>query len=313
VIAAIERNAMTPEELRPHLAGVAAVAVTPFDRNQRVDEAGLRAVVDYLDEGGADTVVVCGTGEYYELTAPERRRVAEISADEVRRAPLIVSVGLDAAGAAEAARHAEGIGAAGIMIHQPLHPYMHADGIRRYYETICSATSLGVIAYVRDPRVDVDLLAHIVALDNVIAVKYAVNDVRRFATVVQETPGADSVEWVCGTAEAWAPFFWLGGATGFTSGLANFAIEEAVGMREALRSGDAPSIRAAWARVRPVEDLRSRWNDANNIAVLKAGTQRLGLTTSVVRPPLRELPGDEVAELGRIMDGWEYVGRVSTA
>ncbi|MCW2768308.1 MAG: dihydrodipicolinate synthetase [Nocardioides sp.] len=296
---------MHPDELRLHLAGVAAVAITPFDEDLRIDETGLRAVVEYLDQGGTDTLVVCGgTGEFYALTPEERATVARVAVSHAERAPVIVSVGLDAAGAAEAARHAEGEGAAGIMIHQPVHPYTHAEGLKRYYEQICSAVSFGVVAYVRDPQVDLDLLSHIVSLDNVVAVKYAVNDVRRFASIVKSTPGGDTVEWVCGTAEAWAPFFWLAGATGFTSGLANFAIEEALSMKTALATGDASTIRAAWSRIAPVEDLRSRWGDANNIAVLKAGTHRLGLTTQAIRPPLRPLPAAEDAELGLILDGW---------
>ncbi|ABL79583.1 MULTISPECIES: dihydrodipicolinate synthase family protein [unclassified Nocardioides] len=297
---------MKPEELRPHLAGVASVAITPFDEDRRVDERGTRAVVEYLDQGGTDTLVVCGgTGEFYALTPAERRQVVEVAAAAVQRAPLVVSVGLDAVGAAEAARHAEDAGAAGIMVHQPIHPYTHPDGLRRYYDEICSAVSIGVVAYVRDPRVGADLLGDVLAHDNVVAVKYAVNDVRRFANLRRDTPHSGTVEWVCGSAEAWAPFFWVAGATGFTSGLANFAIEEALGMRAALVSGDVERIRATWERLAGVEDLRSRGDDANNIAVLKAGTCRLGLTTAVVRPPLRPLPEDHDAELGLILEGWK--------
>jgi 4-hydroxy-tetrahydrodipicolinate synthase len=305
---------MKPQDLRPHLAGVASVAITPFDDDGRVEEHALRAVIEYLDEGGTDTLVVCGgTGEFYGLTAEERRQVVEVSAATVQRVPLVVSVGLDAAGAANAARHAQDVGAAGIMVHQPVHPYSHPDGLRRYYDAICSAVSIGVIAYVRDPRVGAELLGDVLAHDNLVAVKYAVNDVRRFANLMRDTPHRETVEWVCGSAEAWAPFFWVAGATGFTSGLANFAIEEALGMRDALRSGDVERIRATWQRLAPVEDLRSRGDDANNIAVLKAGTSRLGLTTAVVRPPLRPLPADDDAELGEILNGWKTSPRPGAA
>jgi 4-hydroxy-tetrahydrodipicolinate synthase len=288
------------------LAGVAAVTVTPFTPTLEVDEGGLRAVVRHLDdEGGADTIVACGgTAEYYALTPDERCQVALTVLDEARRAPVVISVGLDAADAGRAAAEAEKHGAAGIMIHQPIHPYVHPDGLLDYYRQICAAVSIGVVAYVRDPAISTDLLARIVAIDNVVGVKYAVNDVRRFGTIVDRLSGESDVEWLCGTAEAWAPFFWLAGATGFTSGLANFAVREAVGMRDALRSGDADEIRRVWKRLRPIEDLRSRYADANNIACLKAGIALCGLAGDAIRPPLRPLPPSEVSELAEILRGW---------
>jgi 4-hydroxy-tetrahydrodipicolinate synthase len=292
--------------LRDRLNGVAAVTVTPFRSDLSIDELGLRAIVRQLDaEGGVDTIVACGgTGEYYALTPGERQRVADIVLDEAKRAPVIVSVGLDAADAATAAAQAEASGAAGIMIHSPIHPYQHRDGLLEYYRRICAAVSIGVVLYVRDPSVSTELLRELVAIDNVVGVKYAVNNIRLFGTIVADLADESEVAWVCGTAEAWAPYYWLAGATGFTSGLANFAPQEAVSMRDALRAGDAGEIRRIWRRIRPLEDLRSRHLDANNIACIKAATELCGLAGSAVRPPLRPLPANEVAELAEILRGW---------
>lgn len=293
-------------DFQAHLSGVAAVTVTPFTSDLELDEAGLRRIVRHLDApGGTDTIVACGgTAEFYALTPDERRRIALTILDEARRAPVIVSVGLDAVGAAQVAREAENHGAAGIMVHQPIHPYIHPEGLLSYYRQICDAVSIGVVAYVRDPAVSTDLLAQIIGIDNVVGVKYAVNDVRRFGTIVAELSGVSDVAWLCGTAEAWAPFFWLAGATGFTSGLANFAVHEAVALRDALRSGDVAEIRRLWKRLRPLEDLRSRYADANNIAGLKAGVELCGLAGEAIRPPLRPLPPAEKMELASILRSW---------
>jgi len=292
------------KDLQKRLAGVAAVTITPFTEDLAIDDASLRRVVRHLDDGGVDTIVACGgTAEYYALTPEERRRVTATILEEAHTSPVIVSVGLDAAGAASAAQQAERDGAAGIMVHQPIHPYIHEDGLLAYYQTICRAVSIGVVAYVRDPAISTDLLAKLVAIDNVVGVKYAVNDVRRFGTIVEELDGANVV-WVCGSAEAWAPFFWLAGATGFTSGIANFAVEESLRLRDALRTGEADEIRSLWRRLRPVEDIRSRGRDANNIAGLKAGAALRGLAGEAIRPPLRPLPAAEKYELAGILQSW---------
>jgi 4-hydroxy-tetrahydrodipicolinate synthase len=299
---------MEPQQLKARLAGVAAVTITPFDDELALDETGLRRVVRHLDDGGVDTIVALGgTAEYYALTPEERRHISRIVLDEAGTAPVIVSVGLDAAGAADAARQAERDGAAGIMVHQPIHPYIHAEGYADYYRTISSAVSVGVVAYIRDANVSTELLGEITSIDNVVGVKYAVNDVRRFGTIVNQLDGEVDVTWVCGTAEAWAPYFWLAGATGFTSGIANFAVHESLALRDALRAGDVELVRSLWRRLRPVEDLRSRWNDANNIAGLKAGTALRGWTGEAIRPPLRQLPAPEKDELAGILKSWGLI------
>lgn len=299
---------MELEGLRSKLSGVAAVAVTPFHDDLEIDEPALRRVVRHLDDGGVDTIVAGGgTAEYYALTPDERRNVSRIAIDEANNSPVIVSVGLDAAGAAKVAREAEADGAAGIMVHQPIHPYIHEDGYASYYRTICDAVSIGVVAYVRDPNVSTELLADIAGIENVVGVKYAVNDVRRFGTMVEHLEQEVDVTWVCGTAEAWAPFFWLAGATGFTSGIANFAVQESLALRDALRAGDVERIRSLWKRLRPVEDLRARWRDANNIAGLKAGTFLCGLTGEAIRPPLRPLPTHERDEMAVILRSWGII------
>jgi 4-hydroxy-tetrahydrodipicolinate synthase len=293
------------DAFRKRLSGVAAVTITPFTDELDVDEAGLRRVVRHLDDGGTDTIVACGgTAEYYALTAAERRQVSRVILDEAKTSPVVVSVGLDATSAAAAAREAEQDGAAGIMVHQPIHPYIHEVGTLAYYEQICRAVSIGVVAYVRDPAVSTDLLARLIAIPNVVGVKYAVNDVRRFGTIVETLEDESDVAWLCGSAEAWAPFFWLAGASGFTSGIANFAVQESLALRDALRAGDIDEIRSRWRRLRPVEDLRSRWRDANNIAGLKAGAALCGLAGEAIRPPLRRLPTDEKEELAEILRSW---------
>ncbi len=111
---------------------------------------------------------------------------------------------------------------------------------------------------------------------NVVGVKYAVGDVVRFAALV-ETFRAGDVAWVCGLAEPWAPFFWVAGATGFTSGLANVDPALSLEMLRCLRDGDYDGAMGVWRSVKPFEDLRARRNSANNVPVVKEALAQLGL------------------------------------
>lgn len=91
---------------------------------------------------------------------------------------------------------------------------------------------------------------------------------------------------------ALAPFFWLAGAHGFTSGFANVEPSVPLALLAALNNRDeAGALVEATA---PFEALRARRAGAANIGVVKeAMLQRGHLACAHVRPPLSPLPKEE--------------------
>jgi 4-hydroxy-tetrahydrodipicolinate synthase len=132
----------------------------------------------------------------------------------------------------------------------------------------------------------------------VVGIKYAVPDPIRFASLAA---AVDRLTWVCGLAESWAPFFWVGGAEGFTSGLVSIAPECSLELLARLRQGDFANAMEMWRLVKPIEDLRARRDNANNVSALKEALAQLGLCGRAVRPPISELPADERAEVTEIL------------
>jgi 4-hydroxy-tetrahydrodipicolinate synthase len=102
----------------------------------------------------------------------------------------------------------------------------------------------------------------------------------------------------------WAPYFWLAGARGFTSGLANVRPDLSLALLACLRAGDYNGAMRLWATIKPFEDLRARWNNGNNVAVVKEALAQLGYCQRAVRPPLSGLSESEQAEVGAILAGW---------
>ena len=125
----------------------------------------------------------------------------------------------------------------------------------------------------------------------------------RFASLVDAFETGD-LAWVCGLAEPWAPFFWVAGATGFTSGLANVDPRLSLEMLSCLRGGDYDGAMRVWRSVKPFEDLRARRNSANNVPVVKEALAQLGLCDQRVRPPLETLHAAERDEVASILAGW---------
>jgi 4-hydroxy-tetrahydrodipicolinate synthase len=295
-------------DLRVTLQSVVAVTVTPFDGYDRIDEAAYGAIIRRMVAGGVRTITANGnTGEFYALSASEvdHAIALAVSAADSADAVVIGGVGHDVGRAVAGARAVEAAGAAAIMVHQPVHPYQSAAGWLAYHQTIADAVPrLGVLCYVRDPRISGELLARLAdECPNVIAVKYAVPDVLRFARVIEAVPPG-RLTWICGLAELWAPFFHLAGATGFTSGLATIAPALSVALHRHLAAGDTAEAMALWAQLRPLEELRAADASADNVSVVKGALAGLGLCAPSVRPPSSVLSEVDGAAVRKIVSGW---------
>jgi 4-hydroxy-tetrahydrodipicolinate synthase len=286
------------------LADVAVVTVTPFsaDGLRAVDHAGLERNLERLIRGGVRLLVAGGnTGEFAALSDEE---VAETVRTHVRiargRARVIAGVGYRLERAVELGRASIEAGADGVMVHQPIHPYASEAGLVAYYAAIADALpGVPLILYVRGPQLTVAGVRRLAGVESIVGVKMGQPDPERFASFVGAAP---ELAWVCGVAEAWAVPFWEAGAIGFTSGIANVAPERSLEVLAALKADDLAKAESLVDRLRPIEALRAGRGDANNVAVIKAAMDLVGLAGGGLRPPLSALePGDH-AELVRILD-----------
>jgi 4-hydroxy-tetrahydrodipicolinate synthase len=299
---------MNFELLRERLAGVVAIPVTPFDDNGAIDEAAFTRVVARMVEGGIRVVTPNGnTSEYYSLTAAEQRRCVDLTVQAAGSGcSTLVGVGGSVATAIEDAGAARAAGAQAIMVHQPAHPFVSLDGWFEYHRAIAEAVpELGVVLYLRNPRIDGATVARLAdAAPNLVAIKYAVPDPVRFATVLRDCD-REHLVWIAGLAELSAPGYWAVGATGFTSGFAN--VEPALSLRllDALRASDTGAAMRVWELIRPFEELRARNEAENNVSVVKESLAQLGLCQRDVRPPISTLAAADRTLVTSMMRTWD--------
>lgn len=292
------------------LSTIVGIPVTPFDKSGQIDAVCYSQLVNSMTKGG---VTVCtpngNTGEFYSLHGEQEWRLALDAALEGSEGGIVVpGVGFDADTAKRLCDYAVKRGAPAVMVHQPAHPFQSNAGWVAYHESIASAhPDLGIIPYVRSASVAASALVELIErCSNVVAVKYATSDLFILADAVA-TVGVDQIAWICGLAESWAPFQWVVGASGFTSGLVNIDPSYSFELLAALRSGDGDGTIAAWRMLRPFEMLRARHNDAINVSVIKEALAQLGRCDRSVRPPIDVLEPAERGEVRSLLVEWGLV------
>lgn len=287
--------------------GVVGVTITPLGPDgATVDEDGVGRICDAMITDGIRHLVPCGnTGEFYSLSAVERRRVVELTIEASGgRSSVIVGVGGALDDAIAQAAHAETAGADAVMVHHPVHPHLTEDGYLAYLRSIAGTTALPIIPYIRAPVLGDEGLRRLLDLESVAAVKFAWNDLLAFGHAVASSIGRRQIAWICGSAESWAPFYWAAGAVGFTSGLVNVTAVHSLALLRALEGGQREAVMAIWGRIRPFEELRSRAADGYNVAVVKEALRQIGRPAGPVRPPASDVGPEDREAIAQLLARW---------
>jgi len=132
------------------IRGVIPALLTPFDKDENLDEKGLRALIGKLLEEGVHGLYLAGsTGEGFLMSQEERKKVVEIAMDEVAgRVPVIVHVGaISTRLSLELTHHASDQGADAISSVPPFYYKFGEKEIIEYYRELAAATALPMIIY----------------------------------------------------------------------------------------------------------------------------------------------------------------------
>lgn len=128
------------------LRGVVPILVTPFDEQGTIDEPSLRNEVDFAIDAGVHGLGIALGSEVFKLTEAERDRVLAIVVDQTRgRVPVVMNTGAAATDLAVSySRHAQELGAAGVMCTPP-GPGFSPEAVIGYFKAISNSVSVPVI------------------------------------------------------------------------------------------------------------------------------------------------------------------------
>lgn len=284
---------MAHEDLRDQLCNVAFTTPTPFsDDGSTVLHDELASNLRSIQEHGAEVFVPCGnTGEYYALSDPEREAVVETHVDVVGDDGVVVG---GVAGSTKTAisliDRYEAVDADAVLVMHPDHTHIHERGLVRYYRRLAESTDLGIVGYKRGAQLSRSVLCEIAEIENVVGVKYAVDDIKDFKQTVEDVTA--DLAWINGIAERYAVAFAIEGADGYTTGIGNFVPEATLSLFEAIEDDNWERARDCQRVLRPYEDLREESGAdneipaANNVPAVKYGLELAGLCGGPVREPL---------------------------
>jgi 4-hydroxy-tetrahydrodipicolinate synthase len=281
------------------LGAILTAAVTPFDRDGKVNEdAAVRLWGHLLDHGSDGVVIAATTGEAPVLTDEEHVRLVELAVRELGdRATVVAGAGSnDTRHAVELTEQVTLAGVDAIISVTPYYNRPNARGIVAHFREVARATDKPIVLYNIPSRTAVnmgpDLLAELAQIDGIEGVKQANDD---------ELQPIDGLEIYAGNDAVLARTLDFGGAGGVL-------VSSHVVGDEMRRMIDEPERRAEIDA--SLQDVYAAMFVTSSPAPVKAALNLLGHDVGDPRLPL--VPCDE-RELATVREALEAHGLLEAA
>jgi len=302
---------MIDKPFRP--GGVNPALVTPFAKDESVDEAAFRRLIRHVIDH-VDGLVPCGTtGEFNYLTPEESKRLVQITVEEAHGKPVIAGTG--AAGtrlAIELSRDAQEAGATACLVVTPFFLHPSDKGIyQHFYEIAKALPDLPMILYNIPQVVDAYLPRRVVEdladIPNIVGLKDSSGNLT-YTMEILEYAG-DRINVLVGHDEVVLNAL-AGGASGMILASAQVYPEVWQAILQAVRHGDLETARALQFKVQKLSRIFCRYG--GGVAV-KQALKMMGVDAGQPRSPLKSVGGALIHEdRAEIQLELERLGKVQT-
>jgi len=286
--------------------GVLPALITPFTPDGgEIDARALAAIVERLIAGGVSGLVPGGsTGEFTTLTNAERRQLVEITvAAAAGRVPVVPGTGaLSTRETIELSVHAEGAGAAAVMIVPPFYDALGWRELLAHYAAVADRISIPIMYYnlpgATGVRLGVEQLSELRRVAGVTSLKDTGGDAVAATELIQAGDDAPTLLNGYDTLTFGAL---AAGARAVVWGTASILPEQCAALHRLLiEDVDLPAARELWARLWP---LCAFLESQSYPAAVKAACGLVGDRTGPVRAPLLALDDRAATELARLVEG----------
>src|SRR5260221_1592344 len=285
-----------------NLQGCGTALITPFRKDQSIDEKALRSLVEWQISSGIHFLVPCGTtGETPTLSKDEWLRVIDITI-EVAGGRVPIVAGATSNCTAEAVEKARELnrrkGVDAILTASPYYNKPTQEGQYQHFKAIAEAVEKPLVLYSVVGRTAANIepatLGRLAKIPNIIAVKEASGNISQIAEVFNHVPESFLV--FSGDDAVTLPVISLGGV-GIVSVAPNEIPKELSEMTCAALKNDWKKDRAIHREYLPL--MQANFIESNPMPV-KAVLAMMGRVEENYRLPMLRMKTDTRAKLEKI-------------
>lgn len=284
--------------------GVIPPIVTPTDAQERVNEPGLRRIVDHVIAGGVHGILSMGSnGEFFGLDPEQQERAAVITLDQAAgRVPVYFGIGaVTTRECVRWGRLAEQIGAQAISILHPMFLSPNDDELYSHFKTVADSTSLPVLLYNNPDRmvcgISTPLLERLAEVENIVGIKESSGDMTLTAEFIRRTRDK-GFKVIAGRDILILSTLAYGGA-GTVASSANVVPELVVEIYDKFIAGDLAGALEAQYRLAP---MRMAYNLGSFPVVVKDYMRLLGFDVGEPVRPNTSCGPEQLARLRQLLD-----------
>jgi 4-hydroxy-tetrahydrodipicolinate synthase len=278
--------------------GVFPAVTTQVHDDLTIDVPGTQKVVDALVRDGVDGIIALGTvGENNSLLFEEKEELVGAIVEAVAgRVPVLTGVSeYDLRRAVRYANAAKTAGVAGLMLLPPMVYVPKPSELAWYFRSVAEQVDLPIMLYNNPPayrsQIDVEVLAALADVSNIVAMKESSPDTRSYTDIVNAF--GDRFVLFAGLDDVALEGMVLG-ARGWVSGLTNAFPRESVALVAALQRGDLALAMTIYRWFMPLLHLDAEHDLVQSI---KLAEQVMGRGSERVLPPRLPLEGERRAEV----------------
>lgn len=287
--------------------GIYVAMVTPFTKDEEIDEEGFRSNINFLIDNGVNGLLAAGTtGESATLSHDEHKKVIEILIDEVDgRVETLAGAGSNSTKEAiDLVKFSEDAGADAALVITPYYNKPQQHGLIDHYQVISDASDIPIIAYNVPSRtgvnLDVDTIVELAKIDNVDAIKEASGSIDKISEIYKalSLEGLEEdFNILSGEDGLTLPIMALGG-TGVISASANVDPRRMVLMVDSMLNEDYQ--RAQELHYEMINLIKALFVESNPVPA-KTAMRIMGLPSGPLRQPLAEMKEDNVEILKKAL------------
>lgn len=175
--------------------GTGVALVTPFKDDLSIDFNGFEKLLQHVNDGGVDYLVVMGTtGESATLTSEEKKKVLDfVKKNNPKKLPIVYGLGgNDTKETVNKCKEIDFEGVAGILSVSPYYNKPSQEGLFHHYTMLADACPVPVILYNIPGRTGSNMLAETTLRlskhANIVGIKEASGDLAQSIDIVKNKP-----------------------------------------------------------------------------------------------------------------------------